>query len=74
MIVKCNILHMDCNGDFYGIVYFYQIVMDVNVNVLNYKMDQFECILDCMLYHWINNDWIAKKIEQIWAYNRLLQL
>ena len=45
MIVKCNIFHMDCNGDFYGIVYFYQIVMDINVNVLNNKMNNWNVFL-----------------------------
>ena len=38
MIHKWNNLFMDCNDDCYGIVYFHQIVMDVNVNVLNNKM------------------------------------
>ena len=49
MIHKCNILIVDCNGDCYGIVYFYQMVMDANVNVLNNKMGKFGCFLDCML-------------------------
>ena len=32
-------LYIDCNGDIYGIVYFYQIAMDMNVNVLNNKIN-----------------------------------
>ena len=35
IVHKCNILLMDFNGDCCGIVYFYQIVMDINMNVLN---------------------------------------
>ena len=42
---KCNILVMDFNGDCYGIVYCYQIVMDVNVNILNDKMDNLDVLL-----------------------------
>ena len=71
MIVKSNILLMDCNHDFYGIVYFSQMLMDINVNVLNNRMDQFESILHCMLYYCINNDWISNEIQQICKYNWL---
>ena len=45
MIHNCNILIVDYNDDFYGIVYFYQIVIDVNVNVLNNKMNSFNVFL-----------------------------
>ena len=42
---KCNILYVDCNGDIYGIVYFCQIVIDVNINVLNNKMNNLNVFL-----------------------------
>ena len=41
---KINILLMDCNGDFYGIVYFCQIVVNINVNVLNDKMNNLDVL------------------------------
>ena len=63
MIHKCNILVIDCNGNCYGIVYFCQMLMDINVNLLKHKMDQFVRTLACMLNHYINIDWILNKIE-----------
>ena len=45
MMVKCNILHMDCNSDCYGIVYLCQIVKDANVNVLNKKITNLNVFL-----------------------------
>ena len=36
---------MDYNGDFYGIVYIYQIVIDINVNVLNDKTNNLNVFL-----------------------------
>lgn len=41
---KCNILYVDCNGDIYGIVYFCQIVVNINVNVLNDKMNNLDVL------------------------------
>ena len=64
ILVKCNILHMDFNDDCYGIVNFYQIVMNVNVNFLNDKMNKLNVFITvCCIIVSIMNEYQIKLNE-----------
>ena len=52
---------MDCNDNCYGIVYFDQIVMDVNVNVLDNKMNKLDVLITvCCIIISIMNEYKIK--------------